>query len=64
MIALSDEEFVQMLTEDNPAMESVDDKELLDVLLSDMDESTFERVRARSPVLRWRAVWFLARGVC
>ena len=60
---LSDEEFVQMLTEDNPAMESVDDKELLDVLLSDMDESSVREYAPAPESLIGAPVWFLARDV-
>ena len=52
-----------MLTEDNPAMESVEDEELLDVLLSDMDESTFREYAAAPEELIGTPVWFLARDV-
>lgn len=58
---LSDDEFVKMLTEDNPALESVDDEEVLDVLLTDMDESTFREYAAAPQELIGVPVWFLAR---
>ncbi len=58
---LSDDDFVKMLTEDNPALESVDDEEVLDVLLTDMDESTFREYAAAPEELVGVPVWFLAR---
>ena len=58
---LSDDDFVKMLTEDNPALESVDDEEVLDVLLTDMDEATFREYAAAPEELVGVPVWFLAR---
>ena len=58
---LSDEDFVKMLTEDNPALESVDDDETLDALLTDMDESIGREYAAPPQVLKGAPVWFLAR---
>ena len=60
---LSDEEFVQMLTEDNPALESVDDEEILDVLLTDMDESNIREYAPASKDLVGVPVWFLSRDL-
>lgn len=61
--SLTDEDFMNLFKEDNPAMESVDDEELLDVLLSDMDESTVREYAAAPRELVGVPVWFLARDV-
>ena len=58
---LSDEDFVKMLTEDNPALESVDDEEILDVLLTDMDGSSLREYAAAPEEVIGVPVWFLAR---
>ena len=58
---LSDEEIRDLFTDGNPALESVDDDELLDSLLNDMDESAVREYAAPPQVLRGAPVWFLAR---
>ena len=58
---MSDDEFVAMMTENNPALESVEDEELLDVLLADMDESSVREYAAAPKDLVGTPVWFLSR---
>ena len=58
---LSDDEFVKMITEDNPALQSVDDEEILDVLLTDMDGSSIREYAAAPEEVIGVPVWFLAR---
>jgi len=58
---MSEEEIKAELTEDNPALESVDDEELLDALLTDMDESSVREYAAPPQILKGTPVWFLAR---
>lgn len=61
--ALSDEEFMNLFTEGNPALESVDDSELLDVLLTDMDESSVREYAPAPADMLGVPVWFIARDV-
>lgn len=61
--ALSDEEFMNLFTEGNAAMESVDDSELLDVLLTDMDESSVREYAPAPADMLGVPVWFIARDV-
>ena len=61
--ALSDEEFMNLFTEGNPAMEIVDDSELLDVLLTDMDESSVREYAPAPADMLGVPVWFIARDV-
>ncbi len=58
---MTEEEIKSELTEDNPALENVDDEELLDALLTDMDESSVREYAAPPQVLKGTPVWFLAR---
>lgn len=58
---LSDEDIRNLFIEGNPALESVDDDELLDSLLSDMDESSVREYATPPQVLKGAPVWFLAR---
>ena len=58
---MTDDEFVAMMTENNPALESVEDEEILDVLLADMDESSVREYAASPKDLVGTPVWFLAR---
>ncbi|MCF0233351.1 MAG: hypothetical protein HUK22_00070, partial [Thermoguttaceae bacterium] len=58
---LSDEEVEERLVDGNPALESVYDDELLNVLLSDMDASSAREYAAPPEALRGAPVWFLAR---
>ena len=58
---LTDEEIRDLFTEGNPALESVDDDELLGALLTDMDESMTRRVRGALLKRQGAPVWFLAR---
>lgn len=58
---LSGEEVRDMFKEGSPALESVDDEEMLDALLADMDESNVREYAASPQVLRGVPVWFLAR---
>ncbi len=60
---LSDEDFIKLMTEDNPALESVEDEELLGVLLADMDESNYREYTTPPQVMVGVPVWFLARDV-
>ncbi len=58
---MTDDEVEAALTEGNPALESVDDEELLGVLLSDMDASSVREYSAPPTTLLGVPVWFLAR---
>ncbi len=58
---LSDDDVRNMFTEGNPALESVNDDEMLDALLADMDESSVREYAAPPQELRGVPVWFLAR---
>ncbi len=58
---LSDQEILELFTDGNPALESVDDDELLDSLLSDMDDSAVREYAAPPQTLKGAPVWFLAR---
>lgn len=58
---LTDEEIRDLFTEGNPALESVDDDELLGALLTDMDESMTREYAAPPQTLQGAPVWFLAR---
>ncbi|MBQ9874201.1 MAG: hypothetical protein IJM30_07035 [Thermoguttaceae bacterium] len=60
---MDEDELREMFTEGNPAMESVDDDEMLDALLVDMDESAVREFAAPPQVLKGAPVWFLARDV-
>lgn len=58
---MTDEEVRGVFVEGNPALESVDDEEMLDALLSDMDESSVREYAAPPQQLIGAPVWFLAR---
>ncbi len=60
---MSDEEVVAMFLEENKALESVEDEELLGVLLTEIDSATRREYAAPPEALKNVPVWFLARDV-
>lgn len=60
---LSDEEVRGLFTADNPALESVQDEETLDALLTDMNETSVREYAAPAQALKGAPLWFLARDL-
>lgn len=60
---MSEEEVAEALNENNPAMESVEDEDLLGALLADMDESSRREYAVDAKLLVGLPVWFLARDL-
>ena len=60
---MSDEEVIAMFVEENKALEDVEDKELLGVLLAEIDSATRREYAAPPEALKNVPVWFLARDV-
>ncbi len=57
---MTDEDVRELLLEGNPALESVEDEELLDAFLTDVDESTKREFTVSPAVVRGTPGWFLA----
>ncbi len=60
---MTDEEIVAMFVEENKALESVEDQELLGVLLSEIDSTTRREYATPPEALKNVPVWFLARDL-
>ncbi len=58
---MSEDDVRDVFNKDNPALESVDDDELLDVFLTEMDESSLREYAVSPIVVRGTPAWFLAR---